>query len=98
MRAFRDCSERRSAGRLEAGNSAESRGGTGHGRFAFERRAGSGKAFRRLRPRTIVAPSPAEVGAALNTWTPVATNVAFSGSFNIPTDVNPQGFYRIISE
>jgi autotransporter-associated beta strand protein len=38
------------------------------------------------------------VGAALNTWTPVATNVAFSGSFNIPTDVNPQGFYRIISE
>jgi autotransporter-associated beta strand protein len=39
-----------------------------------------------------------DVGAALNTWTPVATNVAFSGSFNIPTEVNPQGFYRIISE
>jgi autotransporter-associated beta strand protein len=39
-----------------------------------------------------------DVGAALNTWTPVATNVAFSGSFSIPTDVNPQGFYRIISE
>jgi autotransporter-associated beta strand protein len=39
-----------------------------------------------------------DVGAALDTWTPVATNVAFSGSFNIPTDVNPQGFYRIITE
>ena len=38
------------------------------------------------------------VGAALNTWTPVATNVAFSGAFNIPTGANPQGFYRIISE
>ena len=39
-----------------------------------------------------------DVSAALNTWTPVATNVAFSGSFNIPTQANPQGFYRIISE
>jgi autotransporter-associated beta strand protein len=39
------------------------------------------------------------VDTPLSLWTPIGTNVAFSGAFDITLNpVDPQGFYRIISE
>jgi fibronectin-binding autotransporter adhesin len=38
------------------------------------------------------------VEAPLNSWTPIATNIAFSGSFTIPAGVDTQGFYRVRTE
>ena len=65
MSRFRTSRETRNVVRFPSQETAEPRSGTGHAGFAFEQPAQSGKAFRRLKPREIVAPTAAEVGAVL---------------------------------